>query len=85
MARILFVCSGNIFRSMSAEYICKYFLLHKGIVAYDISSAGITAHPQFALPTTVQTLYSFGIDSNPHRQRKLTKKILSTQDLVVAM
>ena len=62
MHKILFVCSGNIFRSMSAEYVCKKFLVGNRVTLYDVSSAGITARPQLPLPATTEALTSFGID-----------------------
>ena len=51
MTSILFVCSGNIFRSLVAEYALK---AHLGSRArYLIGSAGIEASPQEIHPATV--------------------------------
>ena len=85
MTKILFVCTGNIFRSLSAEYCCKDFVSKNLIADIEISSAGIIANPQPILPVLKEQLLSRGIDPSPHIQRKLTQEIINQNDLIVAM
>ncbi|AHB41402.1 TPA: low molecular weight phosphatase family protein [Patescibacteria group bacterium] len=82
---ILFVCKGNIFRSMSAEYLTKKHLEKIGMEAINVSSAGTEANPQAAHPTTVNRLKHYHCDPNNHTQRKISKEILAQQDLIICM
>ena len=83
--RILFVCKGNIFRSMTAEYMMKKYLKQHKITDFEVSSAGIVAKFQEPDPFLLQDLKQRKIDISVHRQRKLTKEILDQQDIVIAM
>ncbi|HRS42538.1 MAG TPA: hypothetical protein P5530_01515 [Candidatus Diapherotrites archaeon] len=84
MKSILFVCAGNIFRSMCAELLLKKFLLedHKKT---KVSSAGITARQQEIHPVVKEELNKRKIDYSKHKQRKVTKEILDSSDVVVSM
>lgn len=82
---ILFVCSGNVFRSFSAEYLLKKYLKEKKIFGWKISSAGITAIKQKIAPKTIECLKRFGVKRINHEQRKLNKKILKENKFVIAM
>ncbi len=83
--RILFVCTGNIFRSMTAEYMMKKYLERNKITGFIVSSAGIVAKSHKADLSLVQDLKKRKIDISAHRQRKLTKELLDQQDIVIAM
>jgi protein-tyrosine phosphatase len=83
--KILFVCTGNIFRSMSAEYCLKKYLRENKIKNIEVSSAGTVAQVQPADPVVVKTLREFGINPSKHVQRKLTKKILKENDIIIVM
>lgn len=82
---ILFVCTGNIFRSMSAEYAFKQYLTNNEITNWKVGSAWIIANPQAINPTTLSSLTSKGINANEHQQRKLSKELLEQYDVIVAM
>lgn len=84
MKSILFVCSGNIFRSMSAELFLKKYLKDKNI-KIKVSSAGITAKKQEIHPIVKEELDKLNIDYSKHKQRKVTKKILNSSDLIISM
>lgn len=80
---ILFVCTGNIFRSMSAEYALK---AHLGTApAYHVHSAGTSAgaHPMIAC--VCDRLARYGVDPSPHVPRRLTAEMLDEAYLPVAM
>jgi protein-tyrosine phosphatase len=80
---VLFVCTGNIFRSMTAEYALKAGLgLGTSCV---VSSAGIDAKPQSVHDWVQIRLWEKGADSSRHVQRQLTKELVEAADLVIAM
>ena len=80
---VLFICTGNIFRSLVAEYALKHYLDRQGL--YRVGSAGIEAKPQSIHPLVQACLAERGIDPNGHVQRKLTASLLAQADYVVAM
>ena len=80
---VLFVCTGNIFRSMAAEYALKAGL---GIgTSCLVSSAGIDAKPQSVHDWVQIRLREKGADPTRHVQRQLTKELVEAADLVIAM
>ena len=81
MKAILFVCTGNIFRSMIAEYALKKEL----DAGYEVTSAGTEAAPQAIVPLVLECLARHGIDPTAHRQRRITDAMLNGADLKVAM
>lgn len=83
--KILFVCTGNIFRSVAAEYCLRDYLEKEGVKNVVIKSAGTMKFKQVNHPLVLKTLSSLGIDARRHKQVKLNKKMLYKQDLVVAM
>jgi protein-tyrosine phosphatase len=83
--KILFVCTGNIFRSMSAEYCLKDYLEKKNISGIDVASAGTGAIPQSMNSVVKLTLESLGINPRKHRQRKINSRYFEEYDLIVAM
>lgn len=81
--KILFVCTGNIFRSMIAEHALRKWLPEaSGIVC---SSAGLTAQAQPIHTAVRERLLELKIDPARHVQRRLTTAISSEVDLAVAM
>lgn len=83
MKSILFVCSGNVFRSLVAEYALKA-LLEPGS-AHMVASAGIEAIPQPVHPLILDRLREKGVDASKHVPRKLTRDLLERADVSVAM
>jgi protein-tyrosine phosphatase len=83
MTSILFVCTGNIFRSMTAEYALKARLEPGSPVR--VSSAGTVALPQEMHPDVRAYLLQRGIDASQHQQRKVSVELLRASDLVIAM
>jgi len=82
---ILFVCTGNVFRSVAAEQCFKKYLSDNGITDWNVGSAGILAEPAFVDPKTLETLREFGIDKIEYQQRRLTREMLTEYDAVVGM
>jgi protein-tyrosine phosphatase len=83
MTSILFVCSGNSFRSLVAEYALKTQMGPEGRLI--VGSAGIEAFPQEIHPVVRLRLLEKGADPSGHIQRKLTRELLDTATLTVAM
>lgn len=82
---ILFVCTGNVFRSVSAEQCFKKYLSDNGIAGWDVSSAGTLAPPESVHPKVLDTLREFGIANFEHRQKKLTREMIASYDAIVCM
>ena len=80
---ILFVCTGNIFRSVTAEYALKA-RLDPGTSCV-VSSAGIEVKPQSVHDWVRTRLREKGADPTRHIQRQITKELVEAADLVVAM
>jgi len=83
MPSILFVCTGNIFRSMTAEYALKAMLDPRSLIR--VSSAGTVAIPQAMHPDVRAYLVQRGMDPSQHQQRKVSEELLHASDLVIAM
>jgi protein-tyrosine phosphatase len=83
MPSILFVCTGNIFRSLTAEYALKAKLDPRSPTR--VSSAGTVALPQRMHPDVRAYLLRRGTDPSQHRQRKVSAELLQASNLVIAM
>ena len=89
MIRILFVCHGNICRSVSAEYIMKYLIEEKSDqkVEIFIDSAATSLEEignQIYLPMR-KTLESHRIPIGNHRARRIEKSEYDDYDIIIAM
>lgn len=82
---VLFVCSGNIFRSMSAKFLFEKYLKDNNINDWIVDSAGTTAKKQTMRTTLIKQLNEYGVDPTKHKQKKLTKKHLEKYDIIIAM
>lgn len=80
---VLFICTGNVFRSVAAEYALKARLGPE--MRLIVGSAGIEAKPQSLHPMIIEYLRAKGADPSAHVQRKLTRELLESVDLAVAM
>lgn len=80
---ILFVCTGNVFRSMVAEHAMRTHLGPES--GYLIGSAGIEAKPQTIHPVILARMIEKGADPSRHAQRMLTREIVDHADLIIAM
>ncbi|MFI5260620.1 MAG: HIT domain-containing protein [Candidatus Paceibacteria bacterium] len=82
---ILFVCTGNVFRSLAAELCFKKYLSDSGKTDWKVGSAGTIANPGFVDPKVIETLGELGIEGFVHEQRKLTREMFEEYDVVVGM
>lgn len=82
---ILFVCTGNVFRSVAAEQCFKKYLSDNSIDGWKVGSAGIFADPEHVDPKVLETLRELGIPHVEYQQRRLTREILDSYDAIVGM
>jgi protein-tyrosine phosphatase len=81
--QVLFVCTGNVFRSLTAEYALRTALGHRADIA--IASAG-TEDRAMPVPREVsEYLKEKRFDVSAHRRRTLTREIVDASHLVIAM
>ncbi|WP_282604920.1 low molecular weight phosphatase family protein [Pelagibius sp. Alg239-R121] len=80
---VLFICSGNIFRSMSAEYALKAHIAEDTTIA--VASAGLNEATHEIIGFVRDHLRSKGIDISAHRPTQLTPALLDAAELPVAM
>lgn len=88
MVKILFVCSGNVFRSMSAKYCLQNFLDKKNIKDVIVDSAGISVTPKKPQKIALEVIDSFlkrGINVSKHLSKNISKVDLKSFDLIVSM
>lgn len=83
--RVLFVCTGNVFRSVSAEYCLRKHLADHGVTGITVASAGTRAPPEPIDPVIVAMLERYGIDVSGHRQRRLSQAIVDESDAIIAI
>lgn len=83
---VLFVCTGNICRSPTAERLAAAYATEHGIVDFAVSSAGTRAvigHPIH--PDAAVALEELGGDASNFTARQLKSKIASAADLIITM
>ena len=86
MKKILFVCTGNVFRSMSAEKCFNDYVKKNRINGWTTDSAGtFEATQDYIDPVVVEILSEFNIDTSSHQAKILTQELMENSDLVVAM
>ena len=83
MKRVLFVCTGNIFRSLAAERSLRRALGDRADI--HVSSAGTVDFPHVVRPNVREYLRSKGFDVSQHQRRTLSSAILEESHLVIAM
>lgn len=80
---VLFICTGNVFRSMTADYALRHASQLPSHVT--VNSAGIIDAPHGVLDFVSGHMTRNGIDVSDHQPRKLTQDMLDQTDLAVAM
>ena len=84
MVNILFVCTGNIFRSMTAEKCFKDYIIKNKLDFIQVDSAGIGLVPQNIHPFVKIRLEHYNIKFN-HKTKWLTKELVQSNDLIIAL
>ena len=83
MHRVLFVCTGNIFRSLTAEYALRHVLGVRSDIT--VASAGTEDFPHVVNPYVRDYLFTRGFDVTRHCRRTLTAQMLQEPGPVIAM
>lgn len=88
MIKILFVCHGNICRSVSAQYILQQMVNERNLTRkYEIDSAATSreeiGNPIY--PPMKKALEQRGIPIGNHRARQIERRDYDKWDLIVAM
>jgi len=83
MRQVLFVCTGNVFRSLTAEHALRHVLGNRQGVL--VSSAGTADMTCTVDPIVSAYLRSRGIEVSGHRRRTLTAEMLQPSVTVIAM
>src|SRR5262245_6767974 len=83
MPRVLFVCTGNIFRSLTAQYALRDVVGARNDIV--VASAGTEDFPHVVSPQVRDYLLSRGLDVSRHRRRTLTAELLREPGPVIAM
>ncbi len=83
---VLFVCTGNICRSPTAERLTRAFADEHDLREVTASSAGTRAVVGYGMePTAAEVLRAMGGDPTGFRARQLSPAIVDDADLILAM
>ncbi len=88
MKKIIFVCHGNICRSVAAEYICKDFLRKKGILDRFIIESRATSREEIGndiYPLMKRELLRRNIPLDRHHATQITQRDYDSSDMVFYM
>lgn len=87
MASVLFICTGNMYRSPIAAEAFRGLLAHHGQLNYwQVGSAGTwTTDGRSAPNDAIEIARSFGVNIEGHRTRIVNQKILRDADLILTM
>ncbi len=80
---VLFVCTGNVFRSLTAEVTVRHALGPGSRLA--IGSAGTVANPQPVRPEMAERLAPLGLEAARHRPTRIDAALARRAAMVVAM
>lgn len=87
MPSVLFVCTGNLFRSpLAAALFSRELLIAKPPGEWRAESAGILAQNGKPVPSElVKAAAAVGIDIQNHRSRRVSESLLARFDLILVM
>ena len=84
--KMLFVCTGNTCRSALAEGIARREAIERGLIDFEVSSAGTSAwNGAPASDGGLLVALEHGVDLSGHRARQLTREIVEDQDVILVM
>ncbi len=84
--RLLFVCTGNTCRSPLAEALARREAIERGLADVEVSSAGTSAWDGApASDGALLVALERGLDLSIHRSQQLTRELVQSHDVVLAM
>lgn len=84
--RLLFVCTGNTCRSPLAEALARREAIERGLGDVEVASAGTSAWDGApASDGALLVALERGLDLSTHRSQQLTRELVQSHDLVLAM
>jgi protein-tyrosine-phosphatase len=82
---VLFVCTGNICRSLMAEQLLRHMKTQRGL-KLEAASAGVAAEPSYVVPDAARRLLSAeGVPPFEHKARLATRDVLRWADVILVM
>lgn len=82
---ILFICTANVFRSMSAHYLLEKYAKDNNL-DIKVDSAGIVANPyDTPYSQTLKELEKLGINAYNHKNKKVNEELIEWADIVIGM
>ena len=88
MKKILFVCHGNICRSVTAEYVFRQLTEKAGVADQFVADSAATSREEIGnpiYPPALRTLEAHGIHGARHAARQVTPDDYDRYDLLVLM
>jgi protein-tyrosine-phosphatase len=83
---ILYVCTGNTCRSAMAEAITRKIAVERGLSELEVASAGTSAWDTApASDGALLVAMERGMDLSDHRAQTLSRELVRTSDLILAM
>jgi protein-tyrosine-phosphatase len=84
--KVIFVCTRNQFRSLTAELSFKKFLKKNNLKNIKVDSAAIDYDPKEKLhPVVKNELENLGLFTKNHKAKQLTKKLIDKNTIIVAL
>lgn len=80
--KILFVCTGNRFRSLAAE---RFFSLFDEDNEFEVVSSGTVGKPHEINETVLKSLADHGTDTEGHKIKPVTKELVYSSDVIICM
>lgn len=83
---VLFVCKGNICRSPFAEHLASQLQRETGRPGILFASAGLHVRKPIHSPEqAIRVARQFGVNLESHRSRAISKDLVETHDMIIAM
>jgi protein-tyrosine phosphatase len=84
--KVIFVCTQNVFRSMSAHYLAVKYLKENNITDFEIDSCGTVAYSwESPYQHTINLLKNKGIDVRTHKNKKIDKNLAEGSQFLICM